>query len=119
MHNEGGGHLPFGEQSNLVERAGGDRHLKPQLQNEKRPSKPAPLKGFSAGLLHTFLLQLSEGFPEHSVISGGVGRLPRGTGTDDERTRGASTSAAMEKSPIMVVVISLQNSDFNYDKHKN
>jgi hypothetical protein len=40
-------------------------------------------------------------------------------GTDDERTWGAGTSAAMEKSPIMVGVIFQQKSDFNYDKHDN
>ena len=65
MHNKGGGHLPFGARSNSVERAGGDQHLKPQLQNQQRPSKLTPLQGLSAGLLQAFSRQLSEGFPDH------------------------------------------------------
>ena len=65
MHNKGGGHLPFGAQSNHVEECAGARHLKPTLQNAQRPSKQVPLKGLSAGVLQTFLRRLSEGLLEH------------------------------------------------------
>jgi hypothetical protein len=59
------GYSPSGGRLHHVERAGGDRYLKPPLQTKLRPSKLAPLNGLSAGLLHASSGQLSEGFPEH------------------------------------------------------
>ena len=116
------GALPFGAQSNHLERAGGDQHLKPQLQNQQRPSKLTPLQGLSAGLLQAFSRQLSvlrafritESFPR--AFGGCLVARARKT---REQESPALQLPWKKVHAIMVVVISLQNSDFNYDKHTN